>query len=236
VTSLRAISFQGTNVPVRRVGTVHSFPGKSSAPLVITSFDALRTATAKAHVFDPLDVTQTYLWAKGPPDDVARALDAAGVDTYYMTTVDDFRESPDVTLATRTYSYLRTIAIASGVLVLIGLLLYLQARQRSQTIASALGRRMGLSRAAETLSLCLEVAGILAFSGLVGAAVAIAAAQPVVKKIDPLPDWVPSPVFVVPTGSILLAIGALAALALTAGLVTSWLARRADVSEALRVA
>jgi putative ABC transport system permease protein len=233
---LRAISFQGTAVPVRAVGSVESFPGKSSEPMVIMSFDALRAAARKAHVFDPLDVTQTYVWAKGPPDRVAGALDAAGIDTYYLTTVDDFRRSPDVTLATRTYSYLRTIAIASGVLVLVGLLLYLQARQRSQTIASALGRRMGLSRAAETLSLCLEVVGILAFSGLVGAGVAIGAAQPVVKKIDPLPDWVPAPVFVVPTGSILLALGALAAVAVTAGLATSWLARRADVSEALRVA
>jgi ABC-type antimicrobial peptide transport system permease subunit len=120
--------------------------------------------------------------------------------------------------------------------VLVGLLLYLQTRQRSQTIASALGRRMGLSAGAESLSLCLEVAGILLFAGVLGATVAIAAAQPVVKQIDPLPDRPPSPVFVVPSTSILIAAGALALLAVVTALITSWLARRADVSEALRVA
>jgi putative ABC transport system permease protein len=233
---MRAISLQDTPVPVTRIGTVHSFPGMTVNPLVITSYAALDRAAHAAHVLDPLDTTQTFVWAKGPPDEVAPALQKAGVDTYYMTTVDTFVQSPDVRLATRTYSYLRTIAIASGFLVLVGLLLYLQARQRSQSIASALGRRMGLSATAETVSLCLEVAGILLFSGVLGATVAIAAAQPVVKEIDPLPDRPPSPVFVLPSTSILVAVGALALLAVAAGLITSWLARRADVSEALRVA
>jgi putative ABC transport system permease protein len=204
--------------------------------MVIMSAAALDEAADAARIYDPLDVVQTYVWAKGPSAEVAAALDRAGIDTYYMTTVAAFRDSPDVQLATRTYSYLRTIAIAGGVLVLVGLLLYLQARQRSQTIASALGRRMGLSRTAETTSLCLEVAGILLFAGVVGGVVALAAARPVVEQLDTLPDRPPPPVFVTPTASILLAVAALAVLAIAAGLVTSWLARRADVSEALRVA
>ena len=66
--------------------------------------------------------------------------------------------------------------------------------------------------------------------------VAIAAAQPVVKQIDPLPDRLPSPVFVVPSTSILVAVGALVLVAIATGFITSWLARRTDVSEALRVA
>ena len=68
---------------------------------------------------------------------------------------------------------------------------------------------MGLGRGAETLSLCLECAGILLFAGVLGATVAIAAAQPVVKQIDPLPDRPPAPVFVVPSTSILLRLAAL---------------------------
>ena len=143
---------------------------------------------------------------------------AAGVDTYYMTTVDTFRESPDVLLATRTYSYLRTIALAAGVLVLVGLLLYLQARQRSQAIASALGRRMGLSAARPRRRRSASRSRASSSSPAPSAAaVAIAAAQPVVEQIDPLPDWPPSPLFVVPTTSILLAIAALAVLAVVAG-------------------
>jgi putative ABC transport system permease protein len=232
---LHAVALQGTRVPATVIGTVRSFPGMTVNPLVITSYAAFHAASRAAHVRDPLDVATTSVWAKGPPDEVVRALRKAGIDTYYTTTVDDFRRSADVQLATRTYSYLRTIALAAGVLVLVGLLLYLQARQRSQTIASALGRRMGLGRAAETLSLCLEVAGILLFAGVVGAAVAIAAAQPVVRHLDPLPDHPPSPVFVVPSTPILVAAAGLAVLAVAAGVITSWLARRADVSEALRL-
>ena len=65
------------------------------------------------------------------------------------------------------------VALATGALALIGLLLYPQARQRSQVIASALGRRMGFGRLREALSLCIEVAGIVLFAALVGGTVAI---------------------------------------------------------------
>src|SRR6201999_2311252 len=105
---------------------------------------------------------------KGPPDAVARALAASSAHPYFVTTTATFLRDPDVVLATRTYAFMRTVAIASAVLVLIGVLLYLQARQRSQVIASALARRMGLSRATETLSLCLELAAILFFAALAG--------------------------------------------------------------------
>jgi putative ABC transport system permease protein len=233
---LHRLFFQGSPIRVKRIGTVGSFPGTTEKPLVITSYAALARAARAAHVLDPLDVAPAYLWVKGPPAEIGPALRQARVDTYYLTTVDDFRQSPHVLLATRTYGYLRTIAIAAGLLVLIGLLLYLQSRQRAQTIASALGRRMGLSRRAEALSLYLELAAILLFAAAVGAGVAITAAQPIVKHIDPLPERLPGPVFVVPVTTVLLVLVGLALLAGAAAAATSWLARRADVAEALRVA
>jgi len=57
-----------------------------------------------------------------------------------------------------------------------------------------------------------------------------------VRKIDPLPGDPPSPIFTIPSGEIALAALALAALAILAGALASRLARRTDVSEALRVA
>ncbi len=233
---LRSLSLQGSRLPVTVLGRVHAFPGMTSSPLAITSFRALQLATARARIFDPLGVTQTFVWAKGPPRELPDALVRAGVDVYFTTSVETFRRDPDVLLATRTYGYLRTTALASAVLVLVGLLLYLQARQRSQSIASALAGRMGLTRSAEILSLCLEVAAIGLFALGVGATVALAAAGPVVRKIDPLPGWQPSPVFVAPLGTVAVAAAVLAAVAVVAGSVTSLLARRTDVSEALRVA
>jgi hypothetical protein len=204
-------------------------------PLVITSYRALDDLETRAHLPDSLGVLGTYVWGKGPPREVARAL-TGFQPTYPPATIDDFLRAPDVVLATRTFTFMRIIAVGAGVLTLLGLLLYLQARQRSQAIASALARRMGLTSLAETVSLCLELAGIVAFAAVVGGGVALAAAAPVVRKIDPLPQDPPSPIFSLPVGEIVLAAIALGAIALLAGALTSWLARRTDVSEALRAA
>jgi putative ABC transport system permease protein len=232
----RAILLGGQRFPIRALASVQAFPFMAQGiPLVITSYRALDDLEARSHLIDPLGVLGTYVWGKGPPREVARAL--AGLEpTYPPSTIDGFLHAPDVVLATRTFTFMRVIAVGAGVLALLGLLLYLQARQRSQAIASALTRRMGLTRAAETLSLCLELAGILLFAAVVGGGVALAAAAPVVRRIDPLPDDPPSPIFTLPVGEIVLAAIALGLIALLAAALTSWFARRTDVSEALRVA
>jgi ABC-type antimicrobial peptide transport system permease subunit len=95
---------------------------------------------------------------------------------------------------------------------------------------------MGFGRTAQTISLSLELICLLSFAGLIGGAVAVAAAIPVVHRIDPLPVDPPSPIFVVPTAEIAITAAALVVVAIAAGAITSWLATRADVGEALRVA
>ena len=231
----RAILLGGQRFPMRVLASLRTFPFMAQGiPLVITSYRALDDLEARSHQTDSLGVLGTYVWGKGPPLQVARAMTALQ-PTYPPSTIDGFLRAPDVVLATRTFTFMRMVAIGAGVLALLGLLLYLQARQRSQAIASALARRMGLTRAAETLSLSLELVGILAFAAVVGGGVALAAAAPVVRKIDPLPDDPPSPIFTLPVAEIVLAAVALGVLALLAGALTSWLARRTDVSEALRV-
>lgn len=232
----RSLVIGGMRVPIRVLASVHAFPFMAQGiPLAITSYRALQDLEARTKLFGPLGVLTTYVWGKGPPARVGRALTALQ-PTYPPSTIDGYLRAPDVVLATRTFTFMRLIAIGAGVLALLGLLLYLQARQRSQAIASALARRMGFGAVAETLSLVLELAGILAFAALFGGAVALAAAAPVVRRIDPLPGDPPSPIFTIPSGEIALAVLALAALAILAGALTSRFARRTDVSEALRVA
>jgi putative ABC transport system permease protein len=236
-TQMHTLILNDVRYPVTVVGSVRTFPeAVPDQPLVITSYSALNAAATHAHTIDPLDVPFSYLWVKGPPEAAAQALTASSVHAYYVTTVDTFLHDPNVVLATRTYGFMRTVAIASAVLVLIGVLLYLQTRQRSQVIASALTRRMGLSRWTETLSLCLELAGILAFAGITGGMVALAAAAPIVRHLDPLPLDPPTPIFVFPGSAVLVIAVALCVFTILAGAVTSWLARRTNVSEAIRVA
>ncbi|HEY3920584.1 MAG TPA: hypothetical protein VGL76_00550 [Gaiellaceae bacterium] len=230
------VQFGGDNVRITRLATVKTFPFKAPGiPLVITSYRAFDAFQTRTRIFDALGVLSTYVWAKGPPVAAGRALGVLE-PTYPASTINGYLRSPDVVLATRTFGFMRLIAVGAGVLALLGLLLYLQARQRSQVIASSLARRMGFARPAEMFSLCLELVGILCFAGILGGAVAIAAAEPIVHRIDPLPQDVPSPIYTIPTEEVVLAAVALLVVAAVLGVLTSWLAERTDVGEALRVA
>lgn len=231
-----SLEIDGRRIGLQTLAVVHAFPLMAQGiPLVITSFRALHDFERRTKLFDSLGVVQTYALGKGTPLDVAHALTSLE-PAYPPQTINTFLHDPDVVLATRTFGFMRLIAVGAGVLALLGLLLYLQARQRSQAIASVLAQRMGFSRLQETLSLTLELCAILAFAGLLGGGVAIAAAAPIVHRIDPLPIDPPSPLFVIPVMVIVVAAGALVAFALIAASFTSWLSRRTDISEALRVA
>ena len=148
----KALLIGGVRVPTHVLASVRAFPFMAEGtPLAITSYDALDEFEARTKAFDSLGVLSTYVWGKGPPAQVGRALTALE-PTYPPATIETYLRAPDVVLATRTFTFMRMIAIGVGVLALLGLLLYLQSRQRSQAIASALARRMGLTRTAETLS------------------------------------------------------------------------------------
>ena len=188
------------------------------------------------HAAVPLGTPQTYIWANGASAEVTRALGAAA--SRGVVHLDDrrFPQGPDVVLAKRTFAYMRLIALAAGLLVLIGLVLYLQSRQRAQAIASALAARMGLTRRAEIAALALELGVIALFAGLVGGVVAILSAAPIVGHVDPLTNYPPAPTLAAPLGAVAASAVALFVVAIAAGTLVSVAARRTDMSEALRVA
>jgi hypothetical protein len=232
----RAVWVQGVRLPVHVIARVHVFPGMSAGvPVVVVDRSVLAAAARKSGLFDPLDDPPTYVWAKGPPAEAARALEGPPVEAAFVSSVDAFRKQPDVLAATRAFSFMRLMAVASGVLVFLGLVLYLGARQRSQAVASSLTARMGLGRATEILSLALELGSVTLIAAIVGGAVAVAAAGPVVGHIDPLPAYPPGPALSIPLAAILGSAAALVAIALLAGAFTSWASRRTNMAEALRV-
>jgi putative ABC transport system permease protein len=204
-------------------------------PVVVADRSALLAAGRRHGILDPLSDPPTYVWAKGPPAAVAKALEAPPVEAAFVSSIDAFRKQPDVIAATRAFSYMRLMAVASGVLVFLGLVLYLGARQRSQAVASALTARMGLRRRTEILSLALELGAVTLVAAVVGGVVAVAAARPVVGHVDPLPDYPPGPTLAIPLAAILGSAVALVAVAVAAGAFTSWASRRTNMAEALRV-
>jgi len=94
---------------------------------------------------------------------------------------------------------------------------------------------MGIERRTEVASLALEFALIASLAAVIGGLAALVAAGPIVGHIDPLPDDPPVPSLVLPTATIAIALVVLLVVSLLAGAVTSWFARRTDMSEALRV-
>jgi putative ABC transport system permease protein len=207
-----------------------------TTPLLVVDRNALIRVARARHAAEPLGTPQTYIWANGPHTAVQRALEGGALEASFITSIDEFRKDPDVVLAKRTLAYMRLIALAAGLLVLIGLVLYLQSRQRAQAIASALAARMGLTQRAEIASLALELSVIALFAGLVGSVVAILSAAPIVRHVDPLANDPPAPTLAVPLSAILASVAVLVVVAVAAGAVVSVAARRTDTSEALRVA
>jgi CDP-diglyceride synthetase len=130
---------------------------------------------------------------------------------------------------------MRALGIAAGALALFCQLLYLLARQRAQTIATAFGRRMGLTRRTAAASLALELGAILAVALLVAAGGALVAAGSVVRDSDPLPNLPPAPVFAAPWLSLVELVLVLGFVAALGGLVASRRPRDEALVEAIRL-
>ena len=103
---------------------------------------------------------------------------------------------------TWSLDYLRAIALAAGVLGLVGLAMQAVAQQRRRTVAALLLRRMGMSRRAADTVAGLEIGLLAGLAAVVAVAVALpasragpAAARPGAVRCRP------DPLFAVPWGA-----------------------------------
>lgn len=210
------------------VATPRLFPGlvPGSAGLVVP---------ARA-LGSPVGDGFSYVWATGPPAQVERALARSDLAPSYFSRATDVTQSADVTTVTRTYGLLRLVAFAFASISLVGLLLYLNARSRSQLVSSEFLRRMGFADRAQAASVALEAALLVAFSTAVGLAAALATSGVIVDRVDPLPAYAPSATTVVPWGELLGAAVLVVILAALLGALVSVAVRRDRIGEALRVA
>jgi hypothetical protein len=228
----RAISVGGKVIPLDVVARPRAFPGMiAGRPLIVVPAGKLHRVTGPA---DPMSVALTYVWAKGDPAAVERALGRSTLAPQYLTTAKQFLASADLATADRTYGFLRVIALAAALITMAALLLFLHARSRSQLVATAFLQRMGLKEDRQMLSVALEGAVLVGFSSLVGVGTALLTASSIASRVDPVPQYPPSTTATVPW--LLLAAAFLIVLA-AAALVGALASRvRGDVGEALRVA
>ena len=227
---------QGARIPIHVVGHA-PVPGSTAGrPALLVSRAALHRVARKAKILDPPPLATGYVWAKGDPHVIEPVLDSSALAPAYVTTLAHIYDNASVGAAKRSYRYVKVIGGAAAVLALVALLLYLQARQRAQLIASALVARMGLSRRRDAAALAVEAGGIVLVAGVVGAAVAVAAAGPIAHHVDALPLYAPAPTLIVPWTTIALGLAAAVIAGAMLGAIAVAIAARSDVAEALRVA
>jgi putative ABC transport system permease protein len=234
----RTLWVGGKPLPLTIVARVPSFPGQVvGEQLVVVPRDRLaRAAAAAGIVGDPLSDGTAFVWAKGDPKLVQPALARAPYSPTFLTSVDHFLQSADLTTADRTYGYLRVVALGAGIVAVVSLLLYLMARSRSQALTGAFLTRMGMRRRAQAASLALEAASLAAFPAVLGAAAALITSARLVTRVDPLPQYAPGASAVVPWTTIAVALALLVASAAALGALATVVTRRERVAEVLRVA
>jgi putative ABC transport system permease protein len=233
---VQGLDLEGFRIPVRRVGVVRAFPGmQGEGPVLVTSRDALVNALEQAggtlSRFDRVE----ELWARGSAEQVLSEMRRAGIPIQRQLTAEEVRSTPSFLSLSWTYDLLQALGVLSGILALVGIVLYLQTRQRSREVAYAIARRMGMTSRSHRRSIALELGGMLLVAFLIAAVLAVAAALLVNPRLDPLSGVPPPPVLRLPLTIVLISLGAL----LAAAWLGAWRAgRRADharVAEVMRL-
>ncbi len=231
----------GTAVlPVGVVGRATSFPGlRSKNPLIVIDESALTQRLESAGVLiNPLTQagSSTELWIRGDPDAVTAALAETDIPTYLVVTAEQVQDIPQVAAVLDTFVVLNVLGIVAAALTFVGILMYLQARERSGVVSYALSTRMGMSHGQHRRALVIELGAMLLFAFAVGAGLAIAAASFTVPLLDPIATIPPGPLLVLPLGSLVVT-GLLAAgFAWVGAAATNRRARGIDLGEVMRVA
>src|SRR5439155_7926592 len=175
------------------------------------------------------------IWSRADGETVRGSL-PRGVHILSFVTAAAVQQDPSFLSLSWALGFLQALGIMTGLIVLGGMLLYLEARQRAREVSYALAKRMGLTAGTHRRSVTLELGTMLGLGAALGAVLAWFAARMVTGRIDALPQIPPPPLFRTP-----LALLALTALALgLSAWIGAWRVQRtterARVAEVMRIA
>jgi putative ABC transport system permease protein len=224
-------------VPVEVVARTDSFPGMyPNRPLVV--IDSSVVCEPFEGTLCPTDDVDARheLWVKGETERAVAALAAMPQGTFSIITADGVKDIPYIAAVIDTFVVLNALGLGTAVLVIAAMLLYLQARERSQLVAYGLSLRMGMTHGAHRRSLFLEVGSTLLAAFVLGLAVAMLTVLLMLGFLDPLATIPPSPFLIWP----LLLIGVSLVGLIGASWLGAWLANRrartTHLGEVMRVA
>jgi putative ABC transport system permease protein len=235
VADAHSVEIGPTRLPLEVVATARAFPGMTSADrsLLVVSSARFDQVAGRQRT---LAGWRTELWARGDPEMALAALRRVGLAPETVTTAADVMRTPAFLAVSWTFRLLSALGVLAGMVALVGLVLYAQARQRGRVVAYALTRRMGLSRAAHRRSVLWELTGLLLFALVLGAGLAVVAAAAVLSRLDPLPELPPGLRLQLPGVLLGAALGCVLLAALAGAVLVQRAADRAKVAEVMRLA
>jgi putative ABC transport system permease protein len=232
-----SITIDTRTVPVRVVGGADAFPGMlSRRPLVVVDSD--RLVEAFEGQANPLSgpAVSDELWVRGPPDAIRAALPSLSFLPSLVLTADEVKDIPYIAAVIDTFLVMNGLGLLAALLVFAAMVMYLQARQRSEVVSYGLSLRMGMRRRAHLIATATEVGAMLVIAHVAGAALAITAARLTVPLLDPLETIPPDPIGVVPVITVAIAAPVLLLAAVAGGWLVERRARAADLGQVMRLA
>jgi hypothetical protein len=227
-----------STVPVTVVEHPRAFPGMSRrSATVVVDTEVFEGALDAAGIDSPLNSTsaRTQIWAKGETASTLRLLENSSARPYPLFTAEEARLRPETVAFTRTFTFLEALGLAAGLLALVGLVVYLQVRQRGRVVAFGLARRMGLTSRSHRRALALELGLAVLAAFVLGLGTALVAARLVMTQVEPLASISPVPLFEPPYLYALVALAVLALVTLAGAALANRAAGRADLAEVLRL-
>jgi putative ABC transport system permease protein len=188
----------GTSLPIRTVAFARAFPGELAGLNLVTSARALQGAMT-AHGGSLSETTPTYeTWARGNASKALAYIQALGGRPLSVVTAESEFGAPGALALTWAFGFMRALGVLTAFVGLIGLLLYLQARQRLRVVSYALSRRMGLSPVAHWSALASELLGLLATAAIIGVVAGVAGAALIANRLSVSAVLPPVAYFTVP--------------------------------------
>jgi putative ABC transport system permease protein len=232
-----AIEVGTTRLPVHVVAATEAFPGMiSKRPLLVADAGALVEAAGGSQAILGGSNATTELWIRAGRAEALAELSRLDVPVFQVTAAEEVEDIPYIATVIDTFLVLNALGLGTLVLVLASLLVYLQARQRSQIVSYGLSLRMGLDPRGHRRSLVLELGSMLAAGAVLGGGLAVGAPFLMVPRLDPLGAIPPEPAVDLPVVRLVVLAAALAAVALGGAWLAGRRARAAHLGEVMRVA
>ncbi len=189
------------------VGKAQVAPGYAGNGLLIADARAVRALAPGA---------ERQIWSTAPLELLLPALQRRGIDPTFALDANTVLDSSVFLPISWTFEYLQAVGVLAALVGIAGLVLALEARQRTRALALALASRMGLTGRRHFAALLLELAPMILAGGVAGAGLGAGAAASIYRNLDPDPSVAPHPLFRLPLAVLLLTAGALLVIVLAA--------------------